>query len=264
MVLEVLWHFLASVQTSLELSMSNVASHDDGTLQINTGANWILAQLSTYCVNTLVEVDFNTLCTLAWLAKLFRNQLCWVLIHLLQPDTVLVDFSLDVAVGRAAYTHTDRTAGTMTWEANYADVVSQVLATKLCTQADFVSLFKEFVLQVNITESTTMFDWFIVSGPAKGIAFRYFVSPESSTLRKVITISCCMVVPMVFVMSLYGGLEACVKSGAWSQLLIIWLTNIPKNIIMALPFQLIVAGPLVRRVFRTAFPEGTVLQEPVM
>ena len=109
-----------------------------------------------------------------------------------------------------------------------------------------------------------LFDWFIVSGPAKGIAFRYFVSPESSTLRKVITISCCMVVPMVFVMSLYGGLEACVKSGAWSQLLIIWLTNIPKNIIMALPFQLIVAGPLVRRVFRTAFPEGTVLQEPVM
>ena len=109
-----------------------------------------------------------------------------------------------------------------------------------------------------------LFDWFIVSGPAKGIAFRYFVSPESSTLRKVITMSCCMVVPMVFVMSLYGGLEACVKSGAWSQLLIIWLTNIPKNIIMALPFQLIVAGPLVRRVFRTAFPEGTVLQEPVM
>ena len=53
-----------------------------------------------------------------------------------------------------------------------------------------------------------LFDWFIVSGPAKGIAFRYFVSPESSTLRKVITISCCMVVPMVFVMSLYGGLEA--------------------------------------------------------
>lgn len=107
-----------------------------------------------------------------------------------------------------------------------------------------------------------LFDWFIVSGPAKGVAFRFFVTPESSTLRKVITISCCMVVPMVFFMSLYGGLEACIKSGAWNQLLIIWATNIPKNIIMALPFQLIVAGPLVRRVFRAAFPVGTVLQEP--
>lgn len=38
----------------------------------------------------------------------------------------------------------------------------------------------------------------------------------------------------------------------------IWLTNIPKNFIMALPFQLIIAGPLVRLVFRRAFPEGTV------
>ena len=50
-----------------------------------------------------------------------------------------------------------------------------------------------------------LFDWFIVSGPAKGIAFRYFVSPESSTLRKVITISCCMVVPMVFVLIWRSG-----------------------------------------------------------
>ena len=55
--------------------------------------------------------------------------------------------------------------------------------------------------------------------------------------------------------------EACVRSGAWSALLIIWLTNIPKNFIMALPFQLIVAGPLVRKVFRTAFPVGTILAE---
>lgn len=66
---------------------------------------------------------------------------------------------------------------------------------------------------------------------------------------------------MVIIMSFYGGVEACVRSGAWSALLIIWLTNIPKNFIMALPFQLIVAGPLVRKVFRTAFPVGTILAE---
>ena len=38
-----------------------------------------------------------------------------------------------------------------------------------------------------------------------------------------------------------------------------WLTNIPRNFIMALPLQLILAGPVVRRVFRSAFPEGKVL-----
>lgn len=108
-----------------------------------------------------------------------------------------------------------------------------------------------------------VFDWFIVSKPAKAVAFRYFAKPESSVMRKVIAVSCCMVIPMVVVMSLYGGLEACVKSGNWGLLPVIWLTNIPKNIIMALPFQLLVAGPLVRRVFRSAFPEGTVLHQPI-
>lgn len=103
------------------------------------------------------------------------------------------------------------------------------------------------------------FDWFIVSKPAKGFAFRFLVKPDSSPLKKVIAVSCCMVVPMVLVMSLYGGLEACVKSGQWNALLIIWLTNIPKNLIMALPFQLIIAGPVVRKLFRSAFPVGSII-----
>ena len=102
-------------------------------------------------------------------------------------------------------------------------------------------------------------DWFLVSGLAKGFAFRFLVKPESVPLKKVLAVSCCMVVPMVIIMSFYGGLEACVRSGQWNLLLIIWLTNIPKNFIMALPFQLIVAGPLVRTVFRSLFPEGKVL-----
>ena len=73
-------------------------------------------------------------------------------------------------------------------------------------------------------------DWFVVSGPAKGVAFRFFVNRDSSVLKKVIVISTCMVVPMVIIMSFYGGLEACVRSGQWNLLLIIWLTNIPKNL----------------------------------
>lgn len=102
-------------------------------------------------------------------------------------------------------------------------------------------------------------DWFLVSGIAKGFAFRFLVKPDSSVMRKVICISSCMVVPMVIIMSMYGALEGCVKSGNWSLLFIIWLTNIPKNFIMALPFQLLVAGPLVRKAFRSLFPVGKVL-----
>ena len=102
-------------------------------------------------------------------------------------------------------------------------------------------------------------DWFFVSKLAKGFAFNYLIKPESSDVRKVISISCCMVIPMVILMSLYGGVEACVRSGEWNYLGLIWLTNIPKNFIMALPLQLVIAGPIVRKVFRAAFPEGTIL-----
>ena len=73
------------------------------------------------------------------------------------------------------------------------------------------------------------FDWFLVSKLAKGFAFRFLVKPESS-----------------------------VRTGEWGQLGMIWLTNIPKNFIMALPFQLLIAGPIVRKVFRSAFPVGSV------
>lgn len=104
-----------------------------------------------------------------------------------------------------------------------------------------------------------IFDWFVVSKPAKTAAFRFFIKPDSQPVKKIIAVSTCMVVPMVIIMSFFGGLDTCLKSGEWNLLAIIWLTNIPKNIIMALPFQLLIAGPLVRRIFRKAFPEGCIM-----
>ena len=86
-------------------------------------------------------------------------------------------------------------------------------------------------------------DWFFVSKIAKGFAFKYLVKPDSSVLRKVISVSCCMVVPMVIIMSLYGAVEVSIEMGNFSNLLMMWLTNIPKNFVMALPYQLIIAGP---------------------
>lgn len=101
-------------------------------------------------------------------------------------------------------------------------------------------------------------DWFLVGRLAKAFAFRFLVTPESSDTKKIIAISSCMVVGMVFFMSLYGAAEGCVHSGQWNQLLLNWLVNIPRNFIMALPFQLLVAGPLVRALFRRAFPVGCI------
>lgn len=102
-------------------------------------------------------------------------------------------------------------------------------------------------------------DWFLVAGIAKGFAFRFLIKPDSSNIKKAISVSCCMVIPMVILMSMYGSFEACRNSGTWNSFGVIWLTNIPKNFIMALPLQLIIAGPLTRTVFRKLFPVGKIL-----
>ena len=99
----------------------------------------------------------------------------------------------------------------------------------------------------------------MVSKLAKGIAFRYLVKPEDGTLKKILCISGGMVVGMVIIMSLYGACEGAFHTGDWSGIPAAWLWNIPRNFVMALPVQFLVAGPLVRRVFRAAFPEGTIL-----
>lgn len=103
-----------------------------------------------------------------------------------------------------------------------------------------------------------LLDWFVVSGPAKKMAFK-ILPTFASPLRKVLTVSCCMVLPMVFFMSLYGAVEVLSHTQNWSQLFIVWGVNILKNVVMALPFQLFIAGPLVRKVFRRIFPVGTIL-----
>lgn len=102
-------------------------------------------------------------------------------------------------------------------------------------------------------------DLFVVSKLAKGVAFRWFVKPDDGAFKKIISISLCMAVPMVIIMSLYGAMEGAFHTGMWSQVPKIWLSNIPRNFIMAVPLQLLIAGPLIRRIFRALFPVGSVL-----
>ena len=111
-------------------------------------------------------------------------------------------------------------------------------------------------------------DWFIASPIAKGVAFKLFVKPGQTSPRVIVLIvSSCMVVPMVTIMSLYGAFEAALHmpggvAVALPTIPLMWVRNIGLNFIMALPWNLLVAGPIARGVFRRAFPLGTVLAEP--
>lgn len=103
-----------------------------------------------------------------------------------------------------------------------------------------------------------LLDVFVASPVVKKIAFTKILVPQDPAWKKILVIASGMVIIMCACMSLYGAVETCVHTGQWSQIPQMWLRNLPLNFIMAWPLQMVVAGPLVRKVFRTAFPEGTV------
>ena len=88
-------------------------------------------------------------------------------------------------------------------------------------------------------------DWFIVSKIAKFFAFK-IVSYQSKDIFKILTISFFMVCGMVLLMSLYGALE---QNGLGHNLLQVYLMNVVRNFVVALPLQFVIAGPFIRRVF---------------
>lgn len=110
-------------------------------------------------------------------------------------------------------------------------------------------------------------DVFVASPLAKGFAFKRLVTPGKSSPRAMtLAVSSCMVVPMVIIMSLYGACEGLthMPGGILANLYsvpAIWMINIPHNFVMALPWNLLVAGPISHFVFRRAFPVGTVFEE---
>lgn len=90
-----------------------------------------------------------------------------------------------------------------------------------------------------------MCDWLLVASLAKRFAFK-MVSPNSKPIYRMVAISSCMVIGMVFCMSLYGAIE---QGGIGLHTIGMWGNNIWKNTIVALPLQLCIAGPFIRRVF---------------
>lgn len=83
-------------------------------------------------------------------------------------------------------------------------------------------------------------DVFIVGVIAKKIAFKLPVNSESK-FQMIVTISCLMVLGMVTCMSLFGVV---IEQGIPDQLFSAYLTAWKMNVIVALPLQLLIVGPI--------------------
>jgi hypothetical protein len=73
MVLEVLRHTLARIEASFDLSVCDVAAHDDGAVEREASADRILGKDLADIRHRLVEVDANSI-TLAGIAELLRDE----------------------------------------------------------------------------------------------------------------------------------------------------------------------------------------------
>lgn len=99
-------------------------------------------------------------------------------------------------------------------------------------------------------------EWFLVSPFAKWFSNTYLLKGDEKMLKKILILSTCIVIPMVFFMSLYGAMMSVVQTQAWNQLFQLWMKNIPLNFLLARPLQIFVAGPIVRKSFQMLFAEA--------
>ena len=102
MVLQVLRHSLAGVQTRFYLRVRDVPSHNNRTIQRQARAYRVVRQYLADLRHRLIQVNAHGI-ALARVAQLFGNQRRGIAVHLLYPNTVFVDFALDVAVCRATH-----------------------------------------------------------------------------------------------------------------------------------------------------------------
>ncbi|MDU1937915.1 MAG: DUF2798 domain-containing protein [Clostridium sp.] len=112
----------------------------------------------------------------------------------------------------------------------------------------FNNLLKDFWLGFFVA---LLLDIFIIGKIAKPIAFK-ILKPTKTTkqIKVILTISTCMVVGMVLLMSMYGAIVAV---GFNSTALKIYPLCIARNFIVALPLNLLIVSPLVRMSFNRLF-----------
>ncbi|MBM7689526.1 DUF2798 domain-containing protein [Enterococcus ureilyticus] len=87
-----------------------------------------------------------------------------------------------------------------------------------------------------------LFDVLVVATPAKKIAFALPIN-KSKKIHMIIAVSSCMVLGMVFFMSMYGVV---MQFGFTQNFLGYYIGGFFSNLIMALPLQLLIVGPLCR------------------
>ena len=135
--------------------MCHVAGHDHRALEAEARLHRVLGEVGEHFLHRAVKVDFNCRSEVHGVAC--RNVVFRMVFHLFEPEAVLVNLSLDVAVGRAAHADRNRAASSMTRSANHAHIVHQVLASELGANARLLADVQNLFFHFEVAENTAAF-----------------------------------------------------------------------------------------------------------
>lgn len=114
------------------------------------------------------------------------------------------------------------------------------------TKVSFLDVIYNFIIAFVLA---FILDLFIVGPSAKKVAL-YLTAKSDKKIFKILAISICMVFGMAGCMSIYGLISDYIHNGFHSNAVILdYLSVFSKNVIFALPLQIIIMGPLVRYIF---------------
>ncbi len=124
-----------------------------------------------------------------------------------------------------------------------------VLSAKSFTNASFLIALKGMWIEYGIIFICA---FFISSKAAKALAF-HIVKPDDRPIAIILTIQIFTVIFQVALASIIGTYHG---YGFTEQFIPNYLTTYCKNFIMALPVQLLIAGPAARKIFRLIFSKS--------
>ena len=120
----------------------------------------------------------------------------------------------------------------------------------LLIRASVAHIAKAVAVDFPLMLVTVMLTQIAVGGPAARKIAVILLPEDASGFRRMLTLSCCTVLVMCPLMSFAA---TCYFKRNVGELSSVWLTTFLCNLPMAFFWQLVVAGPLVRRTFRHCF-----------
>ena len=136
--------------------MSDVTCHDDGAVEADACGDGVFGKFFADFAHGEVEVNLHGV-SFACLTEFFGDEGGGVVVHFLNPHTVLVDFALDVSVSRATHSEADGATCAVAGKTDDADVVGKGFAAELCAQSNFVCLFEQFFFEFDVAEGASCF-----------------------------------------------------------------------------------------------------------